>query len=87
MDGLVAGWGATKVGGSASSIIQEVTVGIMSNEECKKTKYGEKRITSNMMCAGHPNGGKDSCQVISILCSCKLLEPITYSVLNTRLHF
>lgn len=59
------GWGATKAGGSSASVLQEVTVPIISNEECKKTGYGEKRITPNMMCAGHPEGGKDSCQVIS----------------------
>jgi hypothetical protein len=63
MDGLVTGWGATKQGSSASNIIQEVHVPIMSNDECKKTGYGEKRITQNMMCAGYPDGGKDSCQV------------------------
>lgn len=62
-DGLVTGWGATKQGSGASHIIQEVYVPIMSNEECKKTGYGEKRITQNMMCAGYPDGGKDSCQV------------------------
>lgn len=63
MDGLVTGWGATKSGGSTANVLQEVTVPIMSNEECKKTAYGDKRILPNMLCAGHPEGGKDSCQV------------------------
>lgn len=63
MDGLVTGWGATKSGGSTANVLQEVIVPIMSNEECKKTAYGEKRILPNMLCAGHPEGGKDSCQV------------------------
>lgn len=63
MDGLVTGWGATKSGGSTANILQEVTVPIMSNDDCKKTAYGEKRITANMMCAGIAEGGKDSCQV------------------------
>ncbi|KAK7575607.1 hypothetical protein V9T40_011893 [Parthenolecanium corni] len=62
MDGLVTGWGATKSGGSTANVLQEVTVPIMSNEECKKTAYGDKRILPNMLCAGHPEGGKDSCQ-------------------------
>ncbi len=64
MDGLVTGWGATKSGGSTATVLQEVVVPIMSNDECKKTAYGEKRITANMLCAGIPEGGKDSCQVI-----------------------
>ncbi|XP_065225645.1 trypsin-1-like isoform X2 [Planococcus citri] len=62
MDGIVVGWGATKAGGSSSQVLQEVSVPIITNDECKKTGYGEKRITPNMMCAGHAEGGKDSCQ-------------------------
>lgn len=50
-------------GGSISDTLQEVTVPIMSNAQCRKTGYGEKRITDNMLCAGIPEGGKDSCQV------------------------
>lgn len=34
----------------------------MSNEDCKKTAYGESRISDNMLCAGYPEGMKDSCQ-------------------------
>nr|XP_018896577.1 PREDICTED: trypsin-1-like [Bemisia tabaci] len=61
-DGIVTGWGVTKQGGQVSDTLQEVKVPIMSNSECKKTKYGEKRITNNMLCAGYPKGEKDSCQ-------------------------
>lgn len=60
--GLVVGWGTTKAGGSTSNVLQEVDVPIMSNEDCKKTAYGESRITANMLCAGVTEGGKDSCQ-------------------------
>lgn len=35
----------------------------MSNDDCRKTEYDEKRITANMICAGYPDGKKDSCQV------------------------
>lgn len=62
----VTGWGALKEGGGISETLQEVIVPILSNKDCKKTAYGEKRITDNMLCAGIPEGGKDSCQVCHI---------------------
>lgn len=61
-EGLVTGWGVKSQGGVTSPVLQEVKVPIMSNSECKKTKYGSKRITDNMMCAGYPDGKKDACQ-------------------------
>ncbi|XP_077289421.1 trypsin-1-like [Arctopsyche grandis] len=61
-DGIVTGWGALEEHGAVANALQEVTVPIMSNEECRKTAYGEKRITDNMLCAGFPEGMKDSCQ-------------------------
>lgn len=62
--GVATGWGAVSEGGSLATKLQEVTVDIMSNENCKKTGYGANRITENMLCAGFPEGKKDSCQVI-----------------------
>jgi len=50
-------------GGSTSGTLFEVTVPTMTNTECN-TKYGGS-ITDNMICAGIPEGGKDSCQVCS----------------------
>ncbi|XP_065083227.1 trypsin-1-like [Ochlerotatus camptorhynchus] len=61
-EGIVTGWGATSENGQISVNLQEVTVPIMSNADCKKTGYGQSRITDNMMCAGFPEGKKDSCQ-------------------------
>ena len=61
--GVVTGWGVTVQNGAPSEVLNEVTVPIMSNPDCKKTAYGEKKITDNMMCAGYPEGKKDSCQV------------------------
>lgn len=60
--GIVTGWGATQEHGSISTTLQEVTVPIMSNAQCRQTSYGKERITDNMMCAGFPKGEKDSCQ-------------------------
>lgn len=50
-------------GGSISETLQEVSVPIMANRDCRKTGYGSSRITDNMLCAGITKGGKDSCQV------------------------
>ncbi|XP_050435716.1 trypsin-1-like [Adelges cooleyi] len=61
-EGIITGWGAKKQGGSSAQVLQEVYVPIMSNEDCRKTEYDEKRITANMICAGYPEGKKDSCQ-------------------------
>lgn len=60
--GVVTGWGATSEHGSISDKLQEVVVPIISNIDCRKTGYGNK-ITENMLCAGYPEGKKDSCQV------------------------
>lgn len=49
--------------GAISTNLQEVTVPILSNSECRKTGYGASRITDNMLCAGFMDGEKDSCQV------------------------
>lgn len=48
--------------GDISASLQEVVVPILSNSECRKSGYGERRITDNMLCAGFKDGGKDSCQ-------------------------
>ncbi|XP_063632383.1 trypsin-1-like isoform X2 [Cydia splendana] len=59
--GLASGWGTTTEGGSVSNSLQEVSVPIISNAECRKTAY-KQRITDNMLCAGEPEGGRDACQ-------------------------
>ncbi|XP_075210708.1 trypsin-like [Lycorma delicatula] len=61
-EGVVTGWGVRNAGGSTSPTLNEVSVPILSNKECRNTSYGEKRITDNMLCAGYPEGKKDSCQ-------------------------
>ncbi|XP_023717600.1 trypsin-1 isoform X1 [Cryptotermes secundus] len=62
MQGVVTGWGVTVQNGAPSDVLNEVTVPILSNKECRMTPYGSRKITDNMMCAGYPQGKKDSCQ-------------------------
>ncbi|XP_053996820.1 trypsin-1-like [Hylaeus anthracinus] len=60
--GIVTGWGAVSESGSVSQTLQEVMVPILTNTECRATKYPARRITDNMLCAGYEEGMKDSCQ-------------------------
>lgn len=56
----VSGWGVTQVYSYyLSSTLRAVDVQIIPN--CQNYYY--YRITDNMVCAGSPMGGKDSCQV------------------------
>uniref|UniRef100_A0A3P9J8S8 Peptidase S1 domain-containing protein n=1 Tax=Oryzias latipes TaxID=8090 RepID=A0A3P9J8S8_ORYLA len=55
----VTGFGTLSSGGSTASSLQEVSVPIVSNSQCSSS-YSS--LTSNMMCAGLTQGGKDSCQ-------------------------
>ncbi|XP_034194790.2 trypsin-1 [Osmia lignaria lignaria] len=61
-DGIVTGWGAIEESGPISQTLQEVVVPILTNTECRATKYPARRITDNMLCAGYKEGQKDSCQ-------------------------
>ena len=55
----VTGWGATLNSTNPyPAILQEVTVRTMSTEQCRE-RYGESKITEQMLCAASP--GKDSC--------------------------
>lgn len=58
---VVAGWGVTRESSySLPNILQKVTVPLVSQEICNKSYAG--KISNNMICAGLPQGGKDSCQ-------------------------
>nr|XP_033501784.1 trypsin II-P29-like [Epinephelus lanceolatus] len=58
----VTGWGTIRSDGTSlpfPQTLQEVSVPVVSNTQCSSS-YSD--LTSNMMCAGLEEGGKDSCQ-------------------------
>src|SRR5688572_15107427 len=57
----VTGWGATSDGGSGSDELREVQVPIISDAQCT-SYYGTSTDGPTEVCAGYPQGGKDSCQ-------------------------
>ncbi|XP_072030807.1 ovochymase-like [Amphiura filiformis] len=57
----ISGWGAISEGGPTSDDLLEVEVPIVDKETCSEI-YDPEPITDNMLCAGFPEGGKDSCQ-------------------------
>uniref|UniRef100_A0A671LTD5 Acrosin n=1 Tax=Sinocyclocheilus anshuiensis TaxID=1608454 RepID=A0A671LTD5_9TELE len=57
----ITGWGKLKFADTQiPNILQEVQIPIVNNSVCNKAYGGI--ITSNMLCAGLDEGGKDSCQ-------------------------
>ncbi|XP_042564903.1 prostasin-like [Clupea harengus] len=63
---FVSGWGFIQEGVPLPSpqTLQEVEVLVVGNKQCS-CSYGEGVITNNMICAGVPSGGKDSCKADS----------------------
>ena len=58
----VSGWGRLSSGGSIPTVLHSVVVPGITNTACK-ARYGNSRITTQMLCAGDvANGGIDSCQ-------------------------
>merc|ERR1711981_64396 len=56
---FVSGWGTLSSGGSSPSSLQWVAVPTVTNQQCSQAYSG---ITDSMICAGLPEGGKDSCK-------------------------
>ncbi|XP_065332045.1 trypsin-1-like [Cloeon dipterum] len=61
-NGIVAGWGRLGEKKSTAIELMKVDVPMMTMEQCRKSGYGETRITDNMICAGYTEGKKDACQ-------------------------
>ena len=62
---IASGWGTLHEDGKPSCLLQSVDVPVMSQQDCRNTSYSPRMISDNMLCAGYPQGGKDSCQVIN----------------------
>ncbi|XP_046451011.1 trypsin-1-like isoform X1 [Daphnia pulex] len=56
-EAAIIGWGTTSEGGSLSSVLQQATVKVTTNAQCK-TSYST--LATSMLCAAAP--GKDTCQ-------------------------
>lgn len=56
----IAGWGATREGGSGAIVLQKAVVRVINSTVCDKLMNGQ--ITSRMTCAGILTGGVDACQ-------------------------
>ncbi|KAF5024518.1 hypothetical protein F66182_3458 [Fusarium sp. NRRL 66182] len=58
----VSGWGDTIEDGNNGPVqLRKVSVPIVSRASCR-AQYDTPSITTNMFCAGYPEGGRDSCQ-------------------------
>lgn len=58
----VAGWGLTDENGDVSNILRHVTVELVSRQICNGIASYSGSISELQVCAGFPQGGKDSCQ-------------------------
>lgn len=58
----VSGWGATGETKNWSCTLLEAELPVLSNQECRNTKYNASRIQEAMLCAGFPKTAhKDAC--------------------------
>ncbi|XP_077370346.1 suppressor of tumorigenicity 14 protein homolog isoform X2 [Festucalex cinctus] len=56
----ITGWGASREGGVAGSVLQKAKVRIINSSVCNSVMNNE--VTDGMMCAGVLKGGVDACQ-------------------------
>jgi len=56
----ITGWGAVYEGGPNAIYLRYVTLPVVSQEQCV---LAHGWVADHMICAGLPEGGKDSCQV------------------------
>ncbi|KAI3374082.1 hypothetical protein L3Q82_022648 [Scortum barcoo] len=61
---FIAGWGRDAEQGSLPDVLQEAEVPLVAQDQCQ-LQLPEYTITSSMLCAGYPEGGVDTCQVMT----------------------
>jgi len=63
-NGVVTGWGDQKFNGSGSTVLRQVTLPILAQATCNDyiLTTGQENTKDEIICAGFPQGGKDSCQ-------------------------
>ncbi|CAH1252758.1 TMPRSS9 [Branchiostoma lanceolatum] len=59
---FTTGWGRTSFGGTQPDRLQELKVALIPTEACNMTVSYDGRLTENMICGGHWEGGGSSCQ-------------------------
>eukprot|EP00075_Anas_platyrhynchos_P025987 XP_027315240.1 trypsin I-P1 isoform X1 [Anas platyrhynchos] len=79
---LISGWGNTLSSGTYyPELLQCLQAPILTNQECQDAYPGE--ITSNMICIGFLEGGKDSCQGDSggpVVCNGELQGIVSWGI-------
>lgn len=60
--GVATGWGIGADGLQVSNILRHVVVQAVSNLSCNGLAAYSGAVTERMICAGFPEGGRDSCQ-------------------------
>ncbi|KAM7344107.1 LOW QUALITY PROTEIN: transmembrane protease serine 9-like [Cochliomyia hominivorax] len=58
----VSGWGNTLNASESRDVLRAVKVPKVNKEVCEEAYKKFGTITDQMLCAGHPEGGKDACQ-------------------------
>ncbi|NXK52616.1 TRY3 protein, partial [Chauna torquata] len=79
---LISGWGNTLSSGTSyPALLQCLKAPVLSDQECQQAYPGE--ITSNMICVGFLQGGKDSCQGDSggpVVCNGELQGIVSWGI-------